>query len=79
MFSFYYGVVLGEVILRHCDNLSCTLQKTDISAAEGQEVAALTVKTLISIRSDEFSFILGENTNPCSGTTSIRPSLATST
>ena len=52
-FSFFYGVILGELILRHCDNLSRTLQKMDISAAEGQEVAALTVKTLMSIRSEE--------------------------
>ena len=63
MFSFFYGVVLGELILRHCDNLSRTLQKTDISAAEGQEVAELTVKTLISIRSDDHFQIFWEKTS----------------
>ena len=43
MFSFFYGVVLGKLIVRHCD-LSCTFQKQTY-AAEGQEVlvAALTV------------------------------------
>ena len=52
-FNFYYGVALGQLILSQCDNLSRTLQKSTISAAEGQAVAALTVKTLSSIRSDE--------------------------
>jgi len=52
-FQFFYGVVLGELILRHCDNLSRTLQKESISAAQGQEVADLTVKTLMSIRFDQ--------------------------
>ena len=51
-FDFYYGVVLGELILHHTDNLSRTLQKSDISAAEGQNVAGLVVKTLQSLRSD---------------------------
>ena len=51
-FDFYYGVVLGEIILHHTDNLSHTLQKSDISAAEGQNVAGLVVKTLQFVRSD---------------------------
>lgn len=45
--------MLGQLILVHSDNLSRTLQKKDISAAEGQEVADLTVKTLSKIRSDD--------------------------
>ena len=51
-FDYFFGVTLGDLILRHSDNLSRTLQKTDISAAEGQEVAAMTVQTLKSLRSD---------------------------
>ncbi len=51
-FDYFYGVHLGDLIHRHSDNLSKTLQKTDISAAEGQEVASMTLKTLESIRSD---------------------------
>ena len=47
-FDYFYGVTLGDLILRHSDNLRRTLQKTDISAAEGQEVAAL----ITSLRSD---------------------------
>ena len=42
-FDYFYGVSLGNLILQHSDNLSRTLQKADISAAEGQAVAAMTV------------------------------------
>ena len=40
-FHYLYGVVLGQMILSHSDNLSCTLQKRNISAAEGREVAEM--------------------------------------
>lgn len=56
-FSFYFGVHLAELVLRHTctctDNLSKTLQVTSMSAAEGAHVAVMTVKTLQSIRSEE--------------------------
>ena len=52
-FKFLFGVMLGELILRHTDNLSRTLQHKIISAAEAQEIARMTVRTLKSIRSDE--------------------------
>ena len=45
-FQFYFGVALGELIFRHADSLSKTLQSSKISAAEGQRVAELTVETL---------------------------------
>ena len=45
-FQYFYGVTVGELILQHTDNLSRTLQKSDISAAQGQEIAGLTIKTL---------------------------------
>ena len=45
--------MLGELILNHTDNLSRTLQKTNISAAQGQSVAKLTVITLQKIRNDQ--------------------------
>ena len=48
-FYFVYGVMLGHVVLVHSDNLRRTLQ--NISAAEGQTVADLTVTTLSRIRS----------------------------
>jgi len=52
-FSFYFGVCLGECVLRHADNLSRTLQSSSMSAAGGQKVAALTIKTLEGMRSAE--------------------------
>ena len=52
-FKYFFGVHLGQLILGHSDNLSKTLQRRDISVAEGQQVTEMTVKTLLSIRSDE--------------------------
>ena len=51
-FEFLYGVMLGQLILSHSDNLSHTLQKSDISAAEGQQVAELVVRTLQQLRTE---------------------------
>ena len=51
-FGFFFGLVLSEKILRHTDALSRTLQKPELSSAEGQEIARLTVKTLQSIRTE---------------------------
>lgn len=44
-FYFSFGVVLGEMILQHGDNLSQTLQGTHLSAAEKQ-VVKMTIHTL---------------------------------
>ena len=52
-FDFFFGVVLGKLILSHIDNLSKTLQRKEFSDSEGQEVATLTIRTLESIRNDE--------------------------
>ena len=47
--------MLGELVLKHTDNLSRTLQHASMSAAEGQQVTAMTVATLNSMRSgDQF-------------------------
>ena len=51
-FSYLFGVSLGSLILGHSDNLSKTLQHTYISAAEGQSVAKMSVKTLQIMRSE---------------------------
>ena len=51
-FSYFFGVLLGELILQHSDNLSKALQSPKLSASEGQRIAAMTVKTLQSLRSD---------------------------
>ena len=52
-FNFLFGAFLGEMILRHTDNLSKTLQNQSCSAAEGQLIADMVVRTLSTLRSDE--------------------------
>lgn len=46
-------MVLGELLLNHSDNLSKTLQSRHMSAAEGQKIAEMTIRTLQSIRSED--------------------------
>ena len=59
-FDFLFGVMLGEAILRHTDNLSKGLQHKDLSASEGQCMATLTLETLSRMRSeDKFSEFFG--------------------
>ena len=48
-FSFFFGVLLGQLLFSHSDNLSRT---SSISAADGQIVASMTVTTLERIRND---------------------------
>ena len=52
-FDLPFGLQLSVKILKITDNLSETLQKQSMSAAEGQSVAELTVKILKSMRTDE--------------------------
>ncbi len=52
-FNFLFGTMLGELVLRHTDNLSKSLQGKTRCAAEGQEICAMVVRTLQSLRSDE--------------------------
>lgn len=54
-FDFLFGSIVGETILRNCDNLSKALQKESVTAAEGKKMATLTVQTLqtTSMRNDE--------------------------
>ena len=51
-FDFFFGVMLGQTVLSHSDNLSRTLQKGDISASEGQDIAKMTVRCLKTLRTD---------------------------
>jgi len=51
-FEFLFGAVLGEMILRHTDNLSRTLQSKSFYSAEGQQTADMVVCTLESMRED---------------------------
>ena len=52
-FEYVFGSYLGEVILRHSDNLSRSLQDPNLSAVEGRSIALATVRTLKSIRAEE--------------------------
>ena len=52
-FNFLFGSVLREMVLRHTDNLSRTLQDKVLSAAEGQQVADMVVRTLQTLRNVE--------------------------
>ena len=50
----FFGIKLGGIIFGHCDNLSHTLQHTELSAAEGQAIGFdCTVSTLQLIHTDE--------------------------
>ena len=53
-FDFFFGLLLGELLLPHTDNLSRSLQSPKTTAAEGQAVAStITSKTLASLRNDD--------------------------
>jgi len=52
-FQFLFSIQLAELILRHTDHLSATLQQPDLSSVEGFEIAMLSVKTLERLRSEE--------------------------
>ena len=52
-FDFLFGAIQGEMLFRHSDNLSKTLQKKSISAAEGQQVGRMVIDTLCSLRTDD--------------------------
>ena len=65
-FETYFGLSLAHLLLSHSDNLSRALQKSSISAAEGQSMAKLTVETLNSLKTDEMFDGLWSKTLKCS-------------
>ena len=52
-FYFLFGLVLGERILKHTDNLNKTLQCPALTATEAQQCAALTCETFCKLRTSE--------------------------
>ena len=52
-YNMLFGLKVCERILLITDNLSMTLQKESMSAAEAQEIAKLTVDTLKGKRNDD--------------------------
>ena len=51
-FQFLFSLNLSEMILRHTDKLSQTLQSPELSSTEGQKIAMLTVAILQSLHCD---------------------------
>ena len=51
-FDYFFGISLGLLLLRYTDNLSKTMHHDDMSAAEGQDVTAMTIHTLKSLRNN---------------------------
>ena len=51
-FRFFFCLMLSEMILRHTDKLSQTLQQPSLSSIEGHAVAMLTIETLKGLRTD---------------------------
>ena len=52
-FEFFFGLSVGESLLRNADNLSAALQAKDMSAAESYSIAMKTVQTLRYVRTDQ--------------------------
>jgi hypothetical protein len=61
-FDYLFGNLLGQMILKHADNLSSTLKHKSLSAAEGQQIARMTTETLKSIRNDQSYDLFWKNT-----------------
>ena len=51
-FNLLFGLKLCETVLKITDNLSRALQKSSLSASEGQHIASLTTATLSGLRTD---------------------------
>ena len=53
LYYFFFGLCLGQALLQRADVLSVAFQHQDLSAAEEQALAAMTVRTPRTLRSDE--------------------------
>ena len=61
-FNFFFGVELGCKILNMADNLSSSLQASNMSASEGQSIMKMTILTLEGMRSEECFLLFWERT-----------------
>ena len=52
-FSYYFGISLANLILRHTDGLAISMQFKGLTALEGQQLGNITKNTLKSLNSDE--------------------------
>ena len=62
-FGFYFGVQLGNLALRHSDNLSKRIQKPNLSAGDCQSLASLPIKTMQKLCSDDSFDLFRTNVN----------------
>ena len=62
-FDFHFGVQLGNLVLRHSDNLSKMIQKPTLFAGDCQSLASLSIKTLQKLRSDDSFDLFWTNVN----------------
>ena len=68
--NYLFGNMLGEMILRHTDNLSSTLQNKHLSAS-GQQIARMTLDTLQTLRTDPHFDLLWTKVSNMADTHSI--------
>ena len=52
--SIVISVYILQLLLRHSNNLSKALQNSEMSACEGQTLAALSIKTSEKMRNDDY-------------------------
>ena len=62
-FEFCFRIHLDHLILDHSDNLSKTVQSTNLAVAGAQVTARCTVKTLKTLRNDSNFDLFYENVN----------------
>ena len=63
IFDFYFGVQLGNLVLRHCDNLSKTIQKPTLFTGDFHSFASLSIKAMQKLRSDNSFDLFWTNVN----------------
>ena len=49
----FFGIALGQLLLRHIDNLNKAFQQSDLSAAQGQALVSMTLTTLQTLRNQD--------------------------
>ena len=72
-FDFYCRVQLGNLVLRHSDNLSKTIQKPTLSTGDCQSLASLSIKTMQKLRSDDSFDLFWTNVNAKADKLEIEP------
>ena len=51
-FNYFFGVTILQLVLRHSDNLSKTLQKSSLTSFQGKGIANFTLQTINSLQSE---------------------------